>query len=129
MSRAKRWGGDDLHRQRGKGNLRGRRDALESLAHDGQGVFGGEEQHFAGALDGELAQAGRAGGDADGDIQGQETFAAFGFPAQDADGLLGPETFNEPLGLRPGGRELAGALNREGVHDFLGFGSRVNSSK
>ena len=65
-----------------------------------------------------------------GDIQGQEAFAAFGFAAQDADGLLGPETFDQPLGLGAGAGRLAGALNRERVHDFLaGLGSRANTSK
>jgi hypothetical protein len=44
--------------------------------------------------------------------------------------LLGPETFDQPLGLGAGAGQLAGALNRERVHDFLaGLGSRANTSK
>jgi len=125
-----RRGGDDFHRQGGKGHLRGRRDAFNPLTHDRQRVFGWEEQDWSAAPDWKLPQAGGAGSDADGDIQSQKAFAAFGFAAQDADGLLGPETFHQPLGLRAGAGQLAGALNREGVHDFLaGLGSRAKTSK
>ena len=60
----------------------------------------GKSSTGAGAAHRELAQAGRTGGHADGQIQGQEAFAAFGFAAQDADGLVGPESFDQPLGLR-----------------------------
>jgi len=38
---------------------------------------------------GEAAQAGDGGGD--GDVEGEERFAAFGLAADDADGLLGPQ--------------------------------------
>jgi predicted amidohydrolase len=46
--------------------LRGRRDAFQPLTHDGQRVFGQEEQHRAATPDGELPQAGGAGSDPDG---------------------------------------------------------------
>ncbi len=92
--------------------------------------FGREEQHRSAAPHRELSQAGGDGSDADGDIQSHEAFAAFGFAAQDANGLLGPQTFDQPLGLRSRAGQLAGALNRESVHDFLaGLGSRAKTSK
>ena len=92
--------GDHFHRQRLEADLSGASDAFQALAHDGQGVFGGKEQHFAGAPNGKLAQTGRAGSDADGHIQSQKAFAAFGFAAEDADGLIGPKPLDQPLGLR-----------------------------
>ena len=122
--------GDDFDRQRGKGHLRGGGDAFQALAHDRQRVFGREEEHGAAAAHRELPQASGARSDAHGDIQSQEALAALGFAAQDADGLFGPETFDQPLGLRAGALQLAGALNREGIHDFLaGLGSRAKTSK
>ena len=63
------------------------------------------------------------GSDTDGHIQSQEAFAAFGFAAQDADGLLGPEILDQPLGLRTAAGQLAGPLNREvGSWLFGGLG-------
>ena len=44
----------------------------------------------------EAAQAGDAGGDGDGQIEGEEGFAAFGFAADDADGLFRPQFVDEP---------------------------------
>ena len=79
-----------------KANLSGCGDAFQALADDGQRVFGREEQHRCRCGDRELAQAGRAGSDADGQVQGQEAFAALGFAAEDADGLIGPESFDQP---------------------------------
>ena len=70
----------------------GCRNAFQALAHHGQRVFRREQQHRPAAPHRELAQTGRAGSDADRHIQSEEAFAAFGFPAQDADGLLGPES-------------------------------------
>jgi hypothetical protein len=123
-------GGDDFHGQRFEADLRRLADPLQPLAHHRQGVFGREEQNLSGALNGKTAQARRAGGDADGDIQSQETFAAFGFAAQNAHRLLGPEVFDQPVGLRSDSIELAGALDGEQVHGFLeGLGSRAKTSK
>jgi hypothetical protein len=56
-----------------------------------QGVFGGIEQDAAGAADREAVQAGDAGGHGDGQIEGEEGFAAFGFAADDADGFFRPQ--------------------------------------
>ena len=75
-------------------DLSDRGDALQPLAHDGQGVFGRKEEHFARASHGELPQAGGPRSDTDGDIQRQEAFAAFGLAAENADGLIGPESFD-----------------------------------
>ena len=121
--------GDDFDGQGIEGHLGRPGDAFQALAHDRQGVLGGKEQDFSGACHGILAQTGAARGDADGDVQGQEAFAAFGFTAEDADGLVSPEALDEPLGLRTGGGQQAGALDRQGVHDFLGLGSRAKISK
>lgn len=47
--------------QRGEKDLGGVGDSLETLAHNGQGVFGGEEQNVAALPNGEATQAGGAG--------------------------------------------------------------------
>jgi hypothetical protein len=83
--------GDDFDGQRWKAHSSGAGDAFQALAHDSQRVLGGKEQHFAGAAHGELPQAGGARSDAHRHIEGQEAFAAFGFSAENADGLIGPE--------------------------------------
>lgn len=58
------------------------------------------EQKLRGrAQDREAAQAGGAGCDADGHTQGQEAFAALGFPSENPHSLIGPEVFNEPPGV------------------------------
>jgi len=75
-------------------DLSGPSDALQALAHDGQGVFGRKQEHFARASHGELAQASSPRSNTDGDVQRQEAFAAFGFAAEDADGLIGPQSFD-----------------------------------
>jgi hypothetical protein len=117
-------------RERFKSDLSGASDAFQSLAHDRQGVFGWKEQHLAGASHGKLPQAGRAGSDAHGHIQSEKAFAALRFTAEDAHGLIGPKTFDQPLGLGAGRGELAGPLNGKAVHDFLeGLGSRAKTSK
>ena len=92
-------GGDYVEGERIEGGVGGRADAFEALADGGQGVLGGKQEHRAAAPDGEVAQARGGGGDTDGDVEGQEAFAALGFAAEDADGLIGPKRFDEPLGL------------------------------
>jgi len=79
---------------------------------------------------GELPQTGGAGSDADRHVQRQEAFTALGFPAQNADGLLGPKFFDQPLSLRTAAGELAGALDGQWVHGFwAGLGSSAKTSK
>jgi len=86
---SERRGRNHFHRQRSKRHLRGGRDSFQPLTHHGQRVFGRKEQHRSTAPHGELPQAGGAGSDADGDIQRQEAFAAFGFAAEDAKCVTG----------------------------------------
>ena len=64
--------------------------ALEPPAHDVERVLGGVEQNATGAPHREAAQARGAGRDRDGKVERKEGFAAFGLPADDSDGLLGP---------------------------------------
>ncbi len=100
-------GGDDVNIQilqitGGRGA-----DALEPAAHDMQGILGGVEQDPARPGHGEAAQAGGARGDRNGQVQGKEGLAAFGFPPDDADGLLGPQAGDEPaLLLGPIGKTV-----------------------
>ena len=81
-------------------------DAVEALAHDGQGILGSEEQDATGARHREAAQTRRGGGDGDGQIEGKEGFAALGLAADDADGLGAPEALDEPALLGGDEREL-----------------------
>jgi hypothetical protein len=90
--------GDHVEVEAGEGHPGGLRDPLQPPAHDGQRLLGGEEEHGAGLGRREAAQAGRAGGDRDGQVEGQERLAAFGLAADDAHGLIGPELFDEPAG-------------------------------
>ena len=53
-------------------------------------ILGGVEQDAAGARHLEAAQAGRSGGHCDGQVEGEEGFAALGLAADDADGFVGP---------------------------------------
>ena len=53
-------------------------DALEPGAHDVAGVLGGEQQDGARLVGGEAAQARDAGGDRDGEVEGEEGLAALG---------------------------------------------------
>jgi hypothetical protein len=81
----------------------------------------------------ELTQARRAGGDADGQVEGEEAFAALGFAPDDADGLVAPEALDQPGGEAAGVLgQIAGALNgKGGVHGRLvrGLGSGAKTSK
>jgi hypothetical protein len=83
-------GGDHLHVEFGETDAGGGADPFETATDDVQGIFGGIEQDAAGVADREAAQAGDAGGDGDGQIEGEEGFAAFGFAADDADGFFRP---------------------------------------
>src|SRR5271155_5389529 len=74
-----------------------------------QGILGGVEEDAPGPLHGEAAQAGRAGGDGDGEVEGEEGFAAFRLSADDADGFLGPQAVDQPaLFLSPLGEGMGG---------------------
>jgi hypothetical protein len=82
--------GDDLDVEVGQFDRGGGADAVEPTTDDVQGVLGGVEQHAPRVGHGEATQARPAGGDGDGQIEGEEGFAAFGLAADDAEGLPGP---------------------------------------
>ena len=65
----------------------------------------------AGTAHREAAQAGDAGGDGDGQLEGQEGFAALGLAADDADGFFRPQPIDEPARLSP---DLMRNLRRKG---------------
>lgn len=111
--------GDDFDGQRLEASLRGGANALEPLAHHGQGVFSREEQDLSLAMHVEPTQTRRSRSHAHRDVQGQEAFTAFGFAAEDADGAFGPQLVDEPLGLRSARGEIAGALHGKQVHGSL----------
>ena len=90
-------------------------DALEPGAHDVAGVLGGEQQDGARRVGDEAAQARDAGGDRDGDVEGEEGLVAFGFAADDADGLTPPQRVDEPLVLARAVLQLDRRVRREAV--------------
>ena len=100
-------------RQRGAG---GGTDALEAAANDVQGILGRIEQNAAGTCDREAAQAGRCRGDGDGQIEGEEGFAALGLAADDPHRLLGPQLIDQPTPLLGNLGETPGRLNRKLGH-------------
>ena len=71
-------------------------DAVEPVADDVEGVLGGIEEDASRLGYTEAAQARGAGGDRNGEIEGEEGFAAFGLAADDTDSLLGPQCGDEP---------------------------------
>ncbi len=89
-------GGDDLNIELFETDLGGEADALEALSHDVECIFGGEEQNAPGSPRWIASQARCAGGDTDRHVQSEERFAALGLAADDADGLLAPQRFDEP---------------------------------
>jgi hypothetical protein len=113
---SQRGGGDDVHVEVCKLAGHGGADALEPAAHDMQGILGRVEQHPARPGDGEAAQARGAGGDRDGQVQGEEGLAAFRFPADDADGLFGPEPRDEPALLLGAVGKTIGLLDGQPAH-------------
>ncbi len=107
--------GDDLDVDVGQLDRGGGADAVEPATDDVQGVLGGVEQHATGVGHGEAAQTGPAGGDGDGQIEGEEGFAAFGLAADDADGLLGPQVVDQPSRfLGPFGQAMGGNDGKRG---------------
>ena len=94
-------------------------DAIEPVPHDVRRILGGVEQDAAGIGHGEAAQAGRAGGDRDGEVEGEEGFAAFGLAADDADGFCRPQPGHQPaLLLGPLGEAIGGCDGKR-VHRRL----------
>jgi hypothetical protein len=101
--------GDDLDVEIGEDEAGGGADAVEPPAHDVERVLGGVKQNAPGAWHSEATQARNAGRDRDGEVQGEEGFAALGLAADDPDRLLGPQPSDEPalflgaIGEAPGG--------------------------
>ena len=108
--------GDHLDVEFGESGSGGGTDAVEALADDVQRVFGGIEQDPTGPRDREAAQAGGSGGDGDRQIEGEEGFAAFGFAADDPDGILGPQLIDQPAPLLGSRGETPGRLDRKLRH-------------
>jgi hypothetical protein len=70
--------------------------ALDPLPQDRQGVFGQIDQDRPGLWYGVAAQAGRAGGDTQGQVQAQPSLRALGGPADQADRGGPPQLLDQP---------------------------------
>jgi hypothetical protein len=70
--------------------------------------FGGEEEDGAGLERLEGAEAGAAGGDGEGHVEGEPALAALGSAADDADGLRGPKAVDQKAGVLRRGRGDSG---------------------
>ena len=70
--------------------------ALDALADDRQRVLGQVDQDRARLRDGVAAQAGRAGGHAEGQVQPQPGLGALRRPADHADRRGAPQLFHQP---------------------------------
>ena len=108
--------GDHLDVELGEADADGGADAIDPAADDMECVFGGIEQDATRACHREAAQAGDARGDGDGQIEGEEGFAAFWLAADDPDGLFGPQPIDEPALLLGAVGEAPGRLDRKLAH-------------
>jgi|SRR5271166_5409469 len=88
--------GDHLDVEFGEADAGGGTNAFESAADDVECVLGGIEQDAAWSCHGEAAQAGDTGGDGNGEIEGEEGFAALGLAADDPDGFVRPQPIDQP---------------------------------
>src|SRR5438093_13732678 len=66
------WGGDRVDVEGREAHPGRTRDPLQAASHDVRCVLGGEQEHPARLCGRELPQGGRAGGDRDGDVEGEE---------------------------------------------------------
>src|SRR6266545_96354 len=108
--------GDHLNVEVGEVHAGCGADPLEPPSHDMERVLGGEEKNAARARHREAAQAGRAGRDRHGKVEGEEGLAALRLASDDPHRLLGPETGDEPAPLLGAGREPVCGLDREQAH-------------
>jgi hypothetical protein len=90
-----------------------------ATADDVQRVLGGVEQDAPGLGHDEAAQAGRAGGDRDSEVESQERLAALGLAADDADGLIRPQPGDEPAMLLRALGQTIGGLDGQHAHQRL----------
>jgi hypothetical protein len=88
--------GDDLDVEIGEVEAGRGADAVEATPHDVQRILGGIEQHPPGPLDGKTPQARGACSDGDGEIEGEEGFAALRLAADDADSFFRPQALDQP---------------------------------
>ncbi len=118
-------GSDDLDVEGGEVDPGREGDAVQALAHDVERVFGGVEEDAAGLGGRKAPQAGGPRGDGERDIEREEGLAALGLPADDADGLRGPEALDEPAALgRPALELMREAGGQERGHARLSAGAR-----
>ena len=116
---AQRRRGDDLDIEIGEHRAGGDSDAVEAAADDVQRILGGVKQDASGLGHDEAAQAGRAGGDRDSEVESQERLAALGLAADDSDGLLRPQPGDEPAMLFGALGQATGGLDGQHAHQRL----------
>jgi hypothetical protein len=87
---------DDLEVELIEGETASESDALEALAYDMLWVLGGEEEDAAGSRDGETTQTRLAGGDRHGHVESEERLVRFSFATDQSDGLVAPQSVDEP---------------------------------
>jgi hypothetical protein len=101
--------GDDMEVEGGDVEGAVAAERLDASADGGERVLGEIHEGGAGVVHGEAAQAGRARGDADGQLEAEPGLATLGRPAHDPDGGPGPEVLHEPAGALRRGPDLGGA--------------------
>src|SRR5262252_3773500 len=102
------WFSDDLDVEFSELEAAGGADSLEPPSDHIEGILGGIEKDASGARDRKAAQARRASGDRDGEIQSEERFAALRLGADNPDSLLGPQILDQPVLLLGAGRQAMG---------------------
>jgi hypothetical protein len=109
-------GGDHLHVEIDDRQAGGSADSIKPATDDVQCVLGGIYQDATGPWHAVATQTGGAGGDGDGQIEGEEGFTAFEFAADDADGLLGPQRGDQPPLVGSTLCETMGGLDGQWIH-------------
>ena len=99
-----------------EGSAGGPADTLQPGPHDVACILGTEQQDGSFEGGGEVAEAGDAGGDGDGEIESEEGLAALGLAADDADTLFAPQGVDEPLLAAGTLLEFGRGACREAVH-------------
>lgn len=98
--------GDDVEREAGQVESSMVAEGDDALAHARQGVLGEVDEGGARVVDGEAIEAWGAGGDAQGEVESEETLRAFWLAAAKPDGLPSPDIAHEPLGAGLGGGQV-----------------------
>gem|GEM_PF-1573726 len=92
-------GSDDLEVQTSQREPSMAADLLDAIAHVVQRILGEVDDDGPGSIDGEVLEAGGAGGDGDGQIQAQPGFTGFRRPPDHADGGSAPDILDQPPGV------------------------------